>query len=337
MADSRALTRVVDELLWTLRREGFRIATSQAIDVARAVRAVGLANRAAMRDAIACVVVDRARGRARFDATFDAFFAAERAARGTLWERLAARGFDDAELAELRTLLGALATASADSFERLGVLLERGPELNRLLQLAGVRARSIAESPLQAGFYAHRVLDAVGVPKAYQSLATLRARLVDALGARGEALADALKGELERAGDDVRDARAPAHRATLCRREGRREAHRRSRDVRDALRRRDRRRDARGAPLRRAPARRRARAPQAGAEGAHRSAPHAPRGDAHGRRAVRAGAPPTTARQAAARLALRRERLGARRRALSCSSSSHAATSSSTGRGASSS
>ena len=56
MADPRAVTRVLDELLWTLRRGGFRIATSQAIDVVRAVEAVGLADREAVRAAVACIV-----------------------------------------------------------------------------------------------------------------------------------------------------------------------------------------------------------------------------------------------------------------------------------------
>jgi uncharacterized protein with von Willebrand factor type A (vWA) domain len=206
MADARALTRVVDELLWTLRREGFRVATSQAIDVVRAVRETGIADRGVMREAIACVVVDRPRDRRRFDAAFDGFFASSRVVRGTLWERLLARGFTEDELAEVRALLAQLANASSDSFERLGVLLERGPELDRLLQLAGVsRTLDQVQSPLQAGFFAHRVLQQLEVPRAYQSLAALRTRLSDALGARGDSLADALKEELERAGDDVRD------------------------------------------------------------------------------------------------------------------------------------
>ncbi len=206
MPDPRALTRVIDELLWSLRREGFRIATSQAIDVLRAVGAVGLADKGALREAIACVVVDRVRERGRFDSAFDRFFAPERVRHGSLWERLAARGFDESELAELRTLLEGLANASGDSFERLGVLLERGVELDRLLQLAGVsRTLDAVQSPLQAGFFAHRVLQQLEVPRAYHSLGALRARLADALGERGEALADALRKELELAGDAVRD------------------------------------------------------------------------------------------------------------------------------------
>jgi uncharacterized protein with von Willebrand factor type A (vWA) domain len=206
MADPRALTRVVDELLWSLRREGFRIATSQAIDVLRAVEAVGLSDREMLREAIACVVLDRARERPRFDAAFGRFFAPERARRGTLWERLAASGFEVGELEELRALLTQLVQANGDSFERLGVLLERGAELDRLLQLAGVsRTLDAVQSPLQTGFFAHRVLQQLEVPKAYQSLGALRARLRDALGDRGDALADALHKELERAGDAVRE------------------------------------------------------------------------------------------------------------------------------------
>ena len=206
MPDACALTRLVDELLWTLRREGFRIATSQAIDALRAVREVGWRERELLREALACVVVDRKSDRKRFDSVFDGFFAAERGARGTLWERLASLGFAEPELEELRSLLGQFANANADGFERLGILLERGPELDRLLQLAGVsRTLDAVQSPLQAGFFAHRILQQLEVPRAYQSLGALRARLVDALGMRGDALADALKKELERAGDHVRD------------------------------------------------------------------------------------------------------------------------------------
>src|SRR4051812_19811117 len=107
MADPRALLRVTDELLWMLRRSGFAIATSQAIDAVRAVRAVGLDSRERMRDALAAVIVDRARDRARFDAVFDAFYG--RTGPRTLWERLAAQGFDEAELQRLREILDTFA------------------------------------------------------------------------------------------------------------------------------------------------------------------------------------------------------------------------------------
>src|SRR5690242_14701412 len=110
MADVRAALRVTDELLWVLRRSGFAIATSQAIDAVRAVRAVGFESQALVREAIASVIVKRARDRDRFDAVFDSFFSGS--PRLTLWERLAADGFTAPELETLRELLDAFATSS---------------------------------------------------------------------------------------------------------------------------------------------------------------------------------------------------------------------------------
>src|SRR5258706_7317672 len=125
--DAKALTRVLDELVWTLRRGGLVIATSQAIDVARAVRAVGFVDRDAMREAIAAVVVHRARDRAAFDAAFDRFFTGER--RGTLWERLAARGFFAGEIESLRDLLRLL--AEGDQVPHLGAPRQLGARAHR--------------------------------------------------------------------------------------------------------------------------------------------------------------------------------------------------------------
>jgi len=203
MADVRTALRVTDELLWVLRRAGFAIATSQAIDAVRAVRAVGFESRDAVRDAIASVVVKRARDRARFDDVFDGFFARE--PRRTLWERLAADGFSDAEVEALRELLDAFASSTPDGGS-LGALVHRGAELDRLLQLAGsAQMLEGMQSPLQAGFYTHRLLEHVGTWRAQDELASLRVRLVDALGAeRADALVAALKREVQRAADDVR-------------------------------------------------------------------------------------------------------------------------------------
>src|SRR5688572_18289126 len=185
-----------------LRRAGFTIATSQAIDAVRAIRAVGVDSRETMRDALAAVVVQRARDRARFDATFDVYFA--RTPMRTLWERLEAQGFSEAEREALRELLDAYASASPEG--NLVALLHRGADLDRLLQLAG-SARTLAalESPLQSGFYTHKLLDEVGTWRSQKELEALRVRLVDAMGEeRAAALVAVLKKELELAADDVR-------------------------------------------------------------------------------------------------------------------------------------
>ena len=202
MADVRAALRVTDELLWVLRRSGFAIATSQAIDAVRAVRAVGFESPALVREALASVLVKRARDRGRFDSVFDAFFSGT--PRGTLWERLAADGFTTGELDALRELLDALATSAPDG--ALGPLIHRGAELDRLLQLAGsAQMLEGMQSPLQAGFYTHRLLEHVGNWRAQDELASLRVRLVDTLGEdRAAALIKALQREVQSAAADVR-------------------------------------------------------------------------------------------------------------------------------------
>jgi uncharacterized protein len=203
--DHRAVTRILDELLWSLRRAGFAIATPQALDAVRAVALVGLEDREVVREAIAALVLQRRSDRRRFDRVFDDFFTSARARRvGTLWARLGADGFTDGELAELRGLLDAIASAPGGDADNLGALLERGADLDHLLSLAGVtRSLDAMQSTLQAGFFAHRVLGNVGVPNARRSVAALRSRLRDALGERGDALADALERELDAASDDV--------------------------------------------------------------------------------------------------------------------------------------
>jgi uncharacterized protein with von Willebrand factor type A (vWA) domain len=205
MLDIRGVTRVIDELLWTLRRGGFAIATSQAIDVARVVRAVGLEDRWRVREAIAAVVVQRSRERAMFDRLFERFFASADERR-TVWERLEASGFAADEIAVLRALLADIARASAGEQTHLGALLERGADLDRLLALQGGARGSQPQNRLQLGFYTHRVLQRIGLPRAHDDLAVLRAHLREALGEqRADALVAALRRELETTSDVVRD------------------------------------------------------------------------------------------------------------------------------------
>jgi uncharacterized protein with von Willebrand factor type A (vWA) domain len=200
--------RILDELCWALRREGFGISTAQAIDVVRVAALVGFDDRAMLRDAIAAVVVERRADRDRFRAAFDAFFAAERAHAGDLWSRLAARGFSAAELSALRDLLEAAAErsgATGDATALLG-LLGTESELDHLLRAAGI-ARVLAPmtSALAIGFFAHRAQEQVGVPRAASALRRIGAALREALGEeRGAALAGALGEELDRARRRVR-------------------------------------------------------------------------------------------------------------------------------------
>jgi len=206
VADSQAVLRVLDELLWTLRRDGFDISTAQAIDAARAVAAVGIERPGDVRDAVAAVVVQRARDRERFDAAFRRFFAVDTAAERarSLWDRLSARGFGDGELEVLRELMAQLAASPGGDLAPLGTMLERGAALDRMLSLGGALRRLDAASGPQLGFLSHRILSQVGSGSARRALALLRSHLVDALAERGEALADALAQELDRTDRDVR-------------------------------------------------------------------------------------------------------------------------------------
>lgn len=192
------MLRVIDELLWRLRREGLRVPPSSAIDAIRAVCAVGFEDEATFREALACAVVKDASDRRLFDRAFDAFFASE--PRRTLRERLAARGFSETELDALFGAIEALTDA-----ENLHVFLEHGADLDRLLTLAGMERtlRNMA-GPLQRGFYAHRALERAGAVTAWRSLATIRAALRDALGARADDITAALASELEVAEEVVR-------------------------------------------------------------------------------------------------------------------------------------
>ena len=198
-----AMTRVLDELLWSARREGIEISTVQAIDAARAAHLVGMEDARIFRDALASVITSSAIDRRRFDRAFDAFFSRKRDA-GDLWQRLAQRGFSAEEQDALRDLLHELAATTPDGAS-LSPLLHRGAELERLLRSSSVaRTFDSMQSPMQAGFFAHRAMESVGMPSARSALASLRARLREAFGERGDALADFLDTELARAADDVR-------------------------------------------------------------------------------------------------------------------------------------
>jgi uncharacterized protein len=205
MPDTRALPRVLDELLWSLRRAGLKIPLSSAIDALAAVREVGLESRTDVTEALAAIVVTTREERRRFDRIVEEFFGRESPHAG-LRERLGRRGFSLEEIGAIEDLLERLAASAGGDGARLGALLEGGSELDRLLSLAGIsRTLAAVQSPLQLGFSTYRVLDQLGIVRAHDTLARLRAHLREALGdERGDALAAALREELDRAADDVR-------------------------------------------------------------------------------------------------------------------------------------
>jgi uncharacterized protein with von Willebrand factor type A (vWA) domain len=196
---------VLDNFLWTLRREGFAIATPQAIDVARAVRAVGFEDRAVVREAIACVVVDSIERRKQFDGLFDEFFGLRLERSSELTDRLLAQGFARSELAALRDLLREFLSPQGGG--RLRALLTGGAALDHLV--ASEPMQEIfgrMNNRMQKGFYTHRVLEEAGIERARSAVSILRDGLLDALGpARADLLVQALIRELDRSERRLRD------------------------------------------------------------------------------------------------------------------------------------
>ena len=210
-----ALPRLLDELVWTLRRRGFAVAPTQVIDLLRAVRALGFRDPWAVREAVAALVVDRASQRPTFDRVFSDFFG-RHAPTLDLWERLKREGFTHEELLVLRELLDALvATTDGPLFSggpdhvsgtALSALVHGGAFVDQLLHAAGVqRELSRGHSPLQVGFLTHRAAELAGVGHAQAAMAPFRRQLREALGARGDALAAALQKELDLGKDVLRD------------------------------------------------------------------------------------------------------------------------------------
>ncbi|TKD07480.1 VWA domain-containing protein [Polyangium fumosum] len=193
------MLRVLDELLWVLRREGLPVSTAQAIDAARVAALVGFSDRQTLRDGLGAVLATKKDELTLFRACFDRFFAEERAHLGDLWSRLRVRGFSEAELAALRELL--TAAAQRASGDAAGMLAFTGEalELDQLLASAGIaRALAPMTGALQTGFFTQEVNKRLGIPVLGSALTRMRDALREALGEeRGAALAAALREELD--------------------------------------------------------------------------------------------------------------------------------------------
>jgi uncharacterized protein with von Willebrand factor type A (vWA) domain len=196
---------VLDNFLWTLRREGFEVSTSQAMDAMRAAEAVGFGDRTLLRDAIGCVVADSKDRRGQYQALFDEFFSLRAARSSRLGDRLLAQGFSRTELAALRELLDEFVSPQRGG--RLRALLTGSADLDQLLAAPAIQGLfKRLRNRDQKTFYAHKILDQLGVDRARSALLLVRDGLVDSLGAeQAEKLVQALMRELDRSERRVRD------------------------------------------------------------------------------------------------------------------------------------
>jgi uncharacterized protein with von Willebrand factor type A (vWA) domain len=201
---SGAVLAVLDNLMWSLRREGFAISTAQAIDAVRAAREVGFDDRANLRLALGTVLVDSIERKGRFDELFDDFFSLRAPPPAELAKRLFAQGFDRTDLGALRELLREFL---APQSSRLRALLTGGAALDHLLSNERVQELlGQMNGPMQKGFYTHRVLEEIGVERARSALSVIEEGLADALGpARARQLVQALMRELDNSEARVRE------------------------------------------------------------------------------------------------------------------------------------
>lgn len=192
------MLRILSELLWTLRREGLRIATSQAIDAASAAELVGFADRDVLRTALAGVLVTRGEDLATFRACFDDFFRADRGHVGDLFDRLRGRGLSPSEIDVVREVLAA-AAQRAGLGDALMALSGSPHDLEWLLRGARMeRVVAPLTSPKMVGFYAERASRALGLGATASIVARLGRALEEALGAeRGALAASLLREELD--------------------------------------------------------------------------------------------------------------------------------------------
>lgn len=202
------MLRLLEELLWSLRRKGLVISPAQAIDAVRAASLVGFGDRALLREAIAAVVVTREEQRVVFEAVFDRFFSADAAHERDLSGRLRGQGLDDETVRRALWILEVMAEQGGPSGDaaRLLMAASRGAALGHMLM--GGEARRILgglSGPMQVGFFAQKLIELVGLRGASRALGQLRLMLEGELGAElGAKVAEALERELVLARGEIR-------------------------------------------------------------------------------------------------------------------------------------
>lgn len=193
-----ALTTVIDDWLWVLRREGLAIAPSDVVTIVKGIALVGWGDAADVRDVVASVVAKSEDDDAVVRASFERFFFGR--AVDSLGVRLALRGLTAEEIVFVSQWLSDREEAGGP----LGAWLERGASFDRLLLEAGLDARARqAEEKLLRGFVEHKLAEAANLPSAMSAVDALATRFRDVFGEeRALAVSRALSDELH-AGMDV--------------------------------------------------------------------------------------------------------------------------------------
>src|SRR6516225_9750299 len=176
-----AMEARIVEFAEVLRQNGVRVATSELLDATRAATLVDIADREAFRSVLRTTMVKRSADRAPFDRAFDVFFSGAvsllEGVEQSILDELAATGALEGDertmtLATLNRLLGEMSPLTEAALRgdraRLAQLF-RGATL----QLDFSRL----QSPLQAGFYARRLLAGAGGDGLRSNLGAIEAEL----------------------------------------------------------------------------------------------------------------------------------------------------------------
>jgi len=154
------------EFAEVLRQNGVRVATSELLDATRAATLVDLGDREAFRSVLRTTLVKRTADRGPFDRAFDVFFSGAltllEGVEQSLLDELAATGALEGDertmtLHTLNRLLGEMSPLTQ------AALLGDRSRLAQLFRGATLQLDfSRLQSPLQAGFYARRLLAGAG-------------------------------------------------------------------------------------------------------------------------------------------------------------------------------
>jgi uncharacterized protein with von Willebrand factor type A (vWA) domain len=163
--------RIVD-FVGLLRQNGLRVSPGEAADAARALALVPFDQRDTFRAALRATLVKRGQDVATFDRIFEVYFGGiGRLLEGLEESIAAALSPDGLSIEELQAIAGELATSGAISPLTSALVQGNAGELARLLRAAALRVdfRGLGSS-LQRGFYARRVMAALGVSEAAADL-----------------------------------------------------------------------------------------------------------------------------------------------------------------------
>ena len=169
------------EFAEVLRQNGVRVATSELLDASRAATLVDLADREAFRAVLRTTMVKRSADRAPFDRAFDVFFSGAvsllEGVEQSILDELAATGALEGDertmtLATLNRLLGEMSPLTH------AALRGDRAQLAQLFRGATLQLDfSRLQSPLQAGFYARRLLAGAGGDGLRSNLGAIEAEL----------------------------------------------------------------------------------------------------------------------------------------------------------------